>query len=123
MRQTSKALKTYFSSFGLPAYQQDSVPDDVDLPYITYPLKEPEWNQQTTFYVIVWYRSTGYQDLLTTVDAILADIGEGRIINLEGGYLVLYPDSTLVQEYNDEDGKAKGMYISLAMNSYHMPGV
>lgn len=122
MRQTAIALKSYLSSFNIPAYQQDSIPDDVPLPYITYPLKEPEWNQKTSFYFIVWYRSTGYGELLTKVDEILADIGEGKKINLENGYLVLYPEPTLVQEYNDEDNKAKGMYVSMAMNSYHMPG-
>ena len=42
MYQTAKALKEFFSGFDLPAYSTDSVPEDVELPYITYSLAEPE---------------------------------------------------------------------------------
>ena len=122
MRGTAKALKTYFSSFGIPAYAQQSIPDDVPLPYITYPLKEPAWNEKTTMFAIVRYKATGYAALLEKVDQILADIGEGRQIELDNGYLFLYPEPTVVQEYSEPENGIKGIYINLSMNSYHMPG-
>lgn len=123
MRQTAKALKSYFGSFGLPAYANESVPDDVTMPYIVYPLKQPVWNEKTTMYCIVWYRTTGYAQLLAKVDEILADLEEGRRIETDDGFVMLYPEPTLVQEYHDTENGARGMYISMSMNSYHIPGV
>ena len=32
MYQAAAALKTFFSGFGVPAYQKGTVPDDVELP-------------------------------------------------------------------------------------------
>ena len=56
MYRTAAALKTFFSGFGLPAYAADSVPDDVELPYITYSMSVPEWNQKASLFAQVWDR-------------------------------------------------------------------
>lgn len=32
----NQALYQFWSSFGIPAYEENSVPDDANLPYITY---------------------------------------------------------------------------------------
>ena len=41
MINTARALYGFFSGFGLPAFVEYSVPEDAELPYITYPQKEP----------------------------------------------------------------------------------
>jgi len=120
MYQTAKALKEYFSGFDLPAYSTDSVPDDVELPYITYSLAEPEWNQKATMYAQVWDRSRSNVLILQTADQITADIGEGKIIPIEDGYLVIWPESPLVQLMTD--GDYRSAYINLSINAYHTPG-
>lgn len=121
MMQVAKALKTYISSFGLPAYTVDTVPNEVALPYLTYPLTEPEWDQKASFYIQGWYRTTSNTELLTKADAILADIGLCKKIALTGGYLVIYPETPQVQML--VDGDTRSFYINLSINAYHMPGV
>ena len=32
----AEALHSFYSSFGLTAYEENSVPDDAEFPYITY---------------------------------------------------------------------------------------
>ena len=120
MKETAKALKTFFASFNLPAYTLESVPDEVELPYITFPLKEPEWNQQDNCYCQVWYPKKRLEELLTKADQIAAAIGPGIIIPIEGGYLVLYPATPLIQILTDEHSQSA--YINLLMNAYHLPG-
>jgi hypothetical protein len=44
------ALYTFFSGFTIPAYAEDSVPDDAALPYITYQIAVPEWESPVTLY-------------------------------------------------------------------------
>ena len=52
MKQTAKTLKEFVGGFGIPAYATNSVPDDVDLPYLTYPIVEPEWSKKASFYIL-----------------------------------------------------------------------
>jgi len=121
MMKVAAALKTFASGFGLPAYANGSVPDPVDLPYITFPIVEPEWNQKASFYMQIWHRTTSNTELLTKADEICGEIGTGLIINFEGGYLVIWPESPLVQLM--VDGDFRSVYINLSINAYHVPGI
>lgn len=121
MLNTASTLKTFFSGFGLPAYTLDSVPDEVTLPYITYPLIEPEWNEQASLYCQVWFPKNRLADLLAKADQITAAIGTGVKIDKPGGYLVIYPSTPLVQILTDE--YSQSAYINLAINAYQMPGM
>lgn len=120
MRQTAKALKTFVSGFGLPAYATNTIPKDVVLPYLTYPLTEPEWSQKATFYIQGWYRTTGYAEMLEKADQIVREIGTGITISMETGYLVIYPESPQIQIM--ADGDIRSFYINLSINAFHMPG-
>lgn len=120
MLNTAAKLKTFFSSFGLPAYTTDSVPETVELPYITYPLTEPEWNEQASFHCQVWYPKRQLEALLTKADAIVAAIGNGKKFVLQNGCLVIYPSTPLLQIRSDD--YSQSAYILLSINAYHMPG-
>lgn len=122
MRSCAKELKAFVSGFGLPAYTTDTVPDDVSLPYLTYPLVEPEWDRQEPFYIQGWYKTTSYSEMLTKADDIIRDIGTGIILSTDNGYVVIYPETPLVQIIPDEENGNRSFYISLSINSYHMPG-
>lgn len=123
MRETAKALKTFASGFGLPAYSNSSVPDEVALPYIVYPMTEPEWDQKASFYMVIWDKTTNYTGLLTVADNILRSVGRGVKIDLADGYLVIWPESPAVQEMNDKENDLKGIYLNFSINAYHLPGV
>ena len=120
MRSTAKALKQFVGGFGLPAYMIGSVPDDVSVPYLTYPLTEPEWTQKASFYIQGWYRATSNAELTAKADQIIREIGTGITLNTDSGYLVIYPDSPLVQILTD--GDYRSFYINLSVNVYQMPG-
>ena len=120
MKALAKALKTFVGGFGLPAYTTDTVPDDVSAPYLVYPLKEPEWNQKTTWYIQGWFRTTSNDELTSTADAIIKEIGTGITITTDSGYLVIYPDTPLVQLMTD--GDYRSFYIGLQINVFQMPG-
>ena len=122
MIKTAQTLHQFFSGFGIPAYTTDNVPDDAQLPYLTYPLQEPEWNRQSTFYVTVYYRhKTSTLDSLTKADEIVKAIGEGIRLPFDGGLLVIWPETPLIQAL-PPNGDVRGAYINLAINAYHLPG-
>lgn len=121
MYQAAAALKTFFSEFDLPAYQVGTVPDDVKLPYIAYSLSVPEWNQKASMYVQVWDRTTSNTLIMQVADQITQAIGQGLKIELAGGYLIIWPESPLIQIM--PDGDFRSAYINLSINTYHNPGV
>lgn len=120
MLNTAATLKEFYSSFDLPAYTLSSVPDEVTLPYITFPLEEPEWDRQKTTYCQVWYPKNRLADLLAKADQIAAAIGTMKKFTQTGGYVVLYPSTPLIQILSDES--TQSAYISLTINAYHLPG-
>ena len=120
MRALAKAITEFVRGFDLPAYTVDSVPDDVSVPYLTFPLKLPEWNQKTTWYIQGWYRTTSNEELTSKADEIISAIGTGITLTTDSGYLVIYPDTPLVQLMTD--GDYRSFYISLSINVYQMPG-
>ena len=98
------------------------MPDDVDLPYITYSLAAPEWNQKASMYAQVWDRTKSNTRIIQKADQITQAIGaNGKIIPLEDGYLVIWPESPLIQIM--VDGDYRSAYINLSVNSYNLPGV
>ena len=122
MYKAAAALKTFFSGFGLPAYAENTVPEDVQLPYITFSLSAPEWNQKASGYAQVWDRSKSNTRIIEKADQITAAIGDaGKRLSFDGGYLVIWPESPLIQIMTD--GDYRSAYINFSINSYHLPGV
>ena len=120
MRSVAKALKQFVGGFQLPAYTIESVPEDVQVPYLTYPLNEPEWNQKTSWYIQGWYRTTSNAELSAKADEIISKIGTGIRIYTGVGIVSIYPESPLVQLMTD--GDFRSFYINLSINVYQMPG-
>jgi len=121
MLNTAATLKSFFGGFGLPAYTLQSVPEQVTLPYITYPLVEPEWNDSASGYCQIWYPKNRLGELLAKADQIVAAIGEMKQFEQPGGYLVIYPETPLVQILSDE--YSQSAYINLSIKAYHEPGL
>ena len=122
MISTAKALYGFFSGFDIPAYAENTVPDDAALPYLTYPLYDPEWRTKHSFYVQVYYRhKTSNYESLAKADEIVAAIGDGVRIPCDGGMLVIWPENPLIQA-KPPDNDVRAAYINLSINAYHMPG-
>ena len=103
----------------MPAYPENTVPDDAVLPYITYDIKQPDWRGVASYNARVWYRDTSFLGILTKVDEISDAIGDsGARIVTEGGYIFLFRDNPFFQiQPNDEtDEKIKIAYLSMIMH-------
>ena len=112
MTNTAKALYQFFSGFGLDAYVEYSVPDDSQLPYITYQVIEPDWKESATIYARVWYRSTSYAAINAKVDEIRAAIGEGVSLPTDNGAVYLTKAAPFAQNMPMEgDPNLKVVYL------------
>lgn len=118
MKSVAKALYSFYSGFGLPAYPEESVPSDAQLPYITYTVVQPDWNENAIHQARVWYRSESYAGINAKTDEILTAIGRGKLLPAGDGYVCLRPGTPLVQFQPIEDPLLKVTYINLQLNAF-----
>jgi len=122
MMKAAQALSQWFAQFGLPVYLDGDVPDDAEAPYITIPLREPNWNGRAAFQFTVWYHTVSNVEPITKADEIIGVIMQGTRIPFDGGLLVLRMDEDTPQAQIIIDEDYRGARISTVLNSYHMPG-
>lgn len=118
MTSVAQALYGFYSSFGIPAYPEESVPSDAQLPYITYTIVQPDWNENAVHQVRVWYRSESYVGINAKTDEILSAIGRGKMLEAGDGYVCLRPGTPLVQPQPIDDPLLKVNYINLQLNAF-----
>ena len=117
----AQAIYSFWSSFGIPAYDQNTIPNADDKadhrpepPYITYEVIEDSLNTPVALSGLIWYRSTSWKDITLKAGEIAADIGYGhKIIKIDGGYLYITKGIPFAQRMSDEDDSIRRMYINL----------
>lgn len=114
---TAKALYQFWNSFGIPAYIEDNVPDDANMPYLTYRLVEPEWDSDVMTYIRLWYKDTSYSAIIEKIDEIKNRIGTGITIPTLDGYVALFQDELFCQFQPSGMLDLKLAYLSLIQHS------
>lgn len=118
MRDTAAALYAFFSSFGIPAYVENNVPENEALPYITYELREPEAGENSSLSARVWYMDTSFGAVADKVDQIKAALGRGKSIPTETGAIWLWPDNPFCQFQPPDEPKLKIAYLLFVIGAY-----
>ena len=99
------ALHSFYSSFGLTAYEENSVPDDAEFPYITYNITTDSFgNYSTAMTFSLWYRSTSWKAINAKCDEISAAIGlGGQLIECDGGKIWIKRGQPFANSTGDAD--------------------
>ena len=125
MRDTTKALYEFYSGFDLPAYVEGLVPDNAELPYITFDAVDSGISSPSLHHVRVWYPGTDNSLPSEKADDIIYAIADGVRLVADTGIVVLYPGTPLVQLQTVDDGTDKYIccaYINLSAISYTVEG-
>lgn len=119
MTNIAIALYDFWSSFGIPVYVEDTVPDDAQMPYITYRLAQPDWLNPMSMYARVWYRGTSFAGIAAKVDQISKALEHGFSVSGDGFYMVLTKDVNFCQYMPGDttDEMVKAAYLSLVMHA------
>lgn len=111
----AQALQEFWGSFGLPAYDENTVPDDAQMPYITYEVATDSLGNVVPVAASLWYRSNSW----TAISLKALEI-EGRLrdmnppaLKFDGGRLYLFRGTPFAQRMEDpEDGAVRRIYIN-----------
>lgn len=102
----TQALYSFWSSFGLHAYDEQTVPDGVQMPYITYETAAGDLYQQVALTASIWYRSNSWSEITQKMENINDELGlGGKVVPFEGGALWIKRGSPFAQrvaEPNDD---------------------
>ena len=101
-----QAQQEFWSSFGLNAYDQNTVPESAQMPYITYEAVSASIGNTQTITASLWYRSRSWSEISVKANEI-----EQKIYNMppsvaiEGGrYKVRLPsDMPFAQRMDEPD--------------------
>lgn len=116
MINSGKALYQFFSSFGIPAYDSETVPDDAKLPYITYTPEDSDWRETVSVSASVWYFGTDLAALFQKVDEIKNKVGEGYRVPTEDGCLWINKDNPFAQRQPTDDDNVKVVYLLFSIH-------
>lgn len=109
-----RAYHAFLASFGLPVYDENTVPDDATLPRITYNFSDAEFGDPVAMTVSVWDRSTSWTSVTAMKDQIYNAIGlGGKIIPFDGGYIWVKRGQPFSQRMADENDSIRRIYIVL----------
>lgn len=110
-----QAIHSFWSSFGLTAYDENSVPDDAEMPRITYSVSEDSIGNVVSMSGSIWYRDTSWRAISLKKDEIAQYIGYGmKKIKLDNGYLIIAKGAPFAQRMNDaSDDSVRRYYINL----------
>lgn len=109
------AIYQFWNSFGLTAYEENTVPDDATFPYITYQLVTDSFDREIPITASLWYRSEIWTDINAKTEEISQKISRGgKIIACDGGAIWLKRGQPFAQNMGDEsDDLIKRKYINI----------
>ena len=109
------AIYQFWNSFGLTAYEENSVPDDADFPYITYQFVTDSFDREIPLTVSIWYRSESWTAINAKTEEISQKISRGgKVIPCEGGVIWLKRGQPFAQSMGDEsDNLIKRKYLNI----------
>lgn len=112
------ALYNFWSMFGLPAYEENSVPsgeDGAEFPYITYQVVTDSFGNDVALTGSVWYRSTSWKEANAKAQEISDKISRGGVmISCDGGVIWIRRGVPFAQSMGDDsDDLIKRKYINI----------
>lgn len=109
------AIYQFWSSFGLTAYEENTVPTDAAFPYITYQLVTDSFDREIPLTASIWYRSESWAGINAKAEEISQKISRGgKIIPCDGGAIWLKRGQPFAQSMGDEsDDLIKRKYLNI----------
>ena len=115
-----EAQYKFWASFGVPAYEANSVPDEteVSFPYITYNAIATPFDGDAVVNASIWTRSTSWLAADTLADAIEAALKDGgQVLHYNGGLIWITAETPFAQNMGDQDDdRIKRKLLTVALH-------
>lgn len=112
----SQAIHTFWSSFGLTAYDENTVPDNAEMPYITYNVPTADIDEMVVLNARLWYHSTSWQAISQKAEEIAQYIGEEghKVMSIDNGFVWFVKGIPFSQRAADDtDSMIRSIYLNV----------
>ena len=114
-----QAFYNLWSSFNIPAYDENTVPDDASFPRIDYQVILDDIDVPVFPMAKLWYRGSSWTDADYKLAEIAAYIDDLQPIKLDEGYMYVCKGEPFAQRMSEENDKTiKGYLINLKIEFF-----
>ncbi|MBR1751843.1 MAG: hypothetical protein IJ740_13415 [Ruminococcus sp.] len=112
----AQALHSFWSSFSLPAYDENTVPDGAQLPYITYEVSTASFDDgDIPLSASLWAFGRSWADISQKADEISQRIGFGGItIKTDTGYIWIKRRAPFAQRMGESDDNIRRIVLGIS---------
>ena len=99
----AQAIHTFWSGFGIPAYDEQTVPDNAKMPYITYRVVTDSIGNVCNLTGSIWYRSTSWKEVSDKAAEVAQAVGQYGFtkLKLDDGYVWFTKGAPFAQRMSD----------------------
>lgn len=119
-----QALQSFWSGYGIPAYDENSVFSGANaptMPYITYEAAIGDISSDVLLSASLWYKSTSWAAISQKAEEISADIEGGKVVPYDNGVLWIKKGQPFAQRMSEpSDDKVRRMYLNLEVQFLSM---
>jgi hypothetical protein len=115
MADKSQVMYDFWSQFGLDAHDENSVPDEATMPYITYNTIFDSLGYPVQMYASLWYRSSSWVEISQKAEQISDTIGYGgKVMPMDTGYVWITRGTPFAQRMPDDyDDMVRRVYLNI----------
>lgn len=108
-----QAIHNFFSQF-LTAYDETTVPDNAELPYITYPVSIGQIDDMIIIQPSIWYAGKSWQDITLKAMEIMDGI-DGHYIKYDNGAILLNAGTPKYQRVDSGADNIRRIVLTINM--------
>lgn len=110
----------FWNGFNLPAYEENTVPEEATFPYITYQLVTDSFDNDVQTAVSLWYREESWVAINAKTEEISDFIGlGGKFVKCDGGRIWIKRGTPFAQNMRDEsDSLIKRKYLNILIEYF-----
>lgn len=108
-----EALDIFWNSFGLEAYDENTVPDDIEFPYITYEAIIGRFDSKIPLSASLWYRTTSWESISLKALEISRAIGGGYGVAYNNGRMWITKEDQFLNRRSDPNPQIRRIELRI----------
>ena len=112
-----QALQSFWESFGIPAYDENTVPTGDDapaFPYITYDAVVSNLGTPVAMSASIWYYGTSWAQITAKMAEIQSAIGRGgKMLRIDDGAIWIVQGAPFAQRMADSNDMVRRIFINI----------